>query len=611
MRYDFLTNLWRSEVWIALAALAAFLVGVWVLRGAPPGQAGAVEDDEQAPRAGYRDRIVAGVVVGMLLILFGAYVALARGIFWSFPVFGAGFALVLALVAYNRRYRHASPSLRRTLEFSAAFLNATLLAGILIVANVIAFRYGGQPIDVTREGTYTLSGLTLKQLKSLDRPVTFTVVFGRGPRSGPQNDRMIQLLESYKAANPQQVRVVTLDPYSDPMRSDELLKRVPDLDLQHGGRVVIEYGEGASGQYAVVRSSELFTQVSPGPGRGGSDRFITTFKGEDEVTSALVRLREGKKSKVGFTTGHGEPATSDMNPRGRGVGGWKARLAEMGCEVVEVSTLTEEVPKDLNLLVVAGPKTKFQPDEVRKLRSHIDRGGPLILLVGNTEPSGLDELLKLFDLEIGKGVVFDPKYFYRHQFMVLAPLQTGVKHPIIDPLGPNRAVLLPGAAPITILGRAPGSERAAESADRIFIPTPILQTTPLAWAETDPRTPPYRLDSGEKPGPVVVGVAVAERAASQTSPGADPMPRLVLFSCPAMAENVYQEIGQTNLDLLMNAVNWLRGKPDNLEISPHAHIAMTLAIDPALRSRLILVPTVVAASLIIAMGIIVYVARRE
>ncbi len=93
---------------------------------------------------------------------------------------------MLALVAFNRRYRHASPSLRRTIEFSAAFLNATLLAGILIVGNVIAFRYGGQPIDVTREGTYTLSDLSLKQLTSLDRPVTFTVVFGRGPRLPPR-----------------------------------------------------------------------------------------------------------------------------------------------------------------------------------------------------------------------------------------------------------------------------------------------------------------------------------------------------------------------------------------------------------------------------------------
>ena len=71
------------------------------------------------------------VVVGLILILGGAYVALARGILWSLPIFAVGFGLVLALIAFNRRYRHASPSLRRTIDFSSVFLNASLLAGNL------------------------------------------------------------------------------------------------------------------------------------------------------------------------------------------------------------------------------------------------------------------------------------------------------------------------------------------------------------------------------------------------------------------------------------------------------------------------------------------------
>ena len=84
------------------------------------------------------------------------YFAVSRGILFSVPVFALGFGLVIFLVARNRRHRHASPTLRRTIDFSTAFLNASLLGGILIVGNVIAFRYGGQPLDMTREGTYTL-----------------------------------------------------------------------------------------------------------------------------------------------------------------------------------------------------------------------------------------------------------------------------------------------------------------------------------------------------------------------------------------------------------------------------------------------------------------------
>ena len=53
---------------------------------------------------------------------------------------------------------------------------------MLIVVNVVAFRYGGRAIDLTRERTYSLSSLTLNQVDSLKRPVTFHMVYGRGPR---------------------------------------------------------------------------------------------------------------------------------------------------------------------------------------------------------------------------------------------------------------------------------------------------------------------------------------------------------------------------------------------------------------------------------------------
>ena len=60
-----------------------------------------------------------------------------------------------------------------------------------------------------------------------------------------------------------------------------------------------------------------------------------------------------------------------------------------------------------------------------------------------------------------------------------------------------------------------------------------------------------------------------------------------------------------------NAASWLRNRPDTQGIPPHTHVALTLAVDPFLRSRLILVPSAVAVMLIIALGIMVYMARRQ
>src|SRR6185312_12359161 len=101
-----------GEFWVGALGLAAFLALFWVLRGAPPGQAVAAEDDQDAPRGGYRDRVVATVCIGMLLILLGAYLGVTRGVRWSVPAFALGFGTVVALVLINQKYRHGSPTMR-------------------------------------------------------------------------------------------------------------------------------------------------------------------------------------------------------------------------------------------------------------------------------------------------------------------------------------------------------------------------------------------------------------------------------------------------------------------------------------------------------------------
>ena len=176
---------------------------------------------------------------------------------------------------------------------------------------------------------------------------------------------------------------------------------MPELELLHSGGVVIEYGRGEGAPHAVVRSEDLFLNLPYDPTRGGHDRFASRFSGEDEITTALMRLREGQKTKVAFTIGHGEPLTSDLNPDGRGIGDWKSRFNKVGCEVLDLNLASDQIPADLALLIVVGPKSPFKPDEILKLTSFTDRGKPLLLLVGNTAPSGLDDFLKSFNLAIG------------------------------------------------------------------------------------------------------------------------------------------------------------------------------------------------------------------
>ena len=232
--------------------------------------------------------------------------------------------------------------------------------------------------------------------------MTFHLVYGGGPRAARQTDRLVQLLDLYRAARPDLLKVESLNPYTELARTEDLARRAPDLAVLRGGGVLIEYGEGTAAQFMVVSGQEMFEPLSADPSLQGSDRFESAFKGEDAITSALIRLREGRKSRVAFTTGHGEAATTDLNPGSQGIGIWKTRLGSVGCEVIELNLIKDPIPDDLTLLIIVGPRSPFKPEEVARLKAYADHGGPVLALLGNTEPSGLDDFLRSFNLEIGK-----------------------------------------------------------------------------------------------------------------------------------------------------------------------------------------------------------------
>ena len=378
----------------------------------------------------------------------------------------------------------------------------------------------------------------------------------------------------------------------------------------------MELGEGTPAEFVVVRSQELFHPVGGDAARAGLDRFESAFTGEDEITSALIRLREGKKSKVAFTTGHGERSTADLNPGGAGIGNWKARLTKVGCEVIDLNLIQDAIPEDLSLLIVVGPKSPFKPEELLKLQAYAIEGRPILLVMGNTESSGLEELLKSFNLEIGKGLLIDPKLNYnRNPAGWSSPRSTvGPSTRSSMRWGPTERCSCPVRHRFMCSGQGRARGRRRNAVNREMVPSVLVRGSNFGWAETDLKNQPLRFDPNvDERGPVTVGVAVTHRGSPNAAKASEThdSPRLVLFSSSAMADNIFQEIEPTNLDLLMNAASWLRDRPDTLGLAAKTHVALTLTADPVLQWRLILVPTVTSMLVIIGMGIIVFIARRE
>jgi len=181
-----------------------------------------------------------------------------------------------------------------------------------------------------------------------------------------------------------------------------------------------------------------------------------------------------------------------------------------------------------------------------------------------------------------------------------------------DGLSGDRATLIVNGSPIRFVGTKGAADDSPASVNPRMLPSAVLRSGPSSWVESEPAPARPAFDKEkDQQGPVVVAAAVSERASQGPGGPPPPKPRLVLISGRSVGDDAVVEAEPTNLDLLMNAVSWLRGRQGSVGVPAKVHSALTLVADPGLRWRLILAPTVVAAAGVAALGALVYLVRRD
>lgn len=129
---------------------------------------------------------------------------------------------------------------------------------------------------------------------------------------------------------------------------------------------------------------------------------------ESDLRNALRKFFIDSPKIIYFVEGHEEPKLDDESEKGYSA--FLQRVKGARYEAREINLLEAGIPKDANLVILAGPHTDLSLEELKHLENYFSGGGKIILMLDPVLPGEGHELksfLARFGADLGSDVVVD------------------------------------------------------------------------------------------------------------------------------------------------------------------------------------------------------------
>jgi len=480
-----------------------------------------------------------------------------------------------------------------------SIINLVLAAVILIMVNYVGFKHYTHK-DLSQSQYYTLSEKTIEVLKKLDSPITIYTFLNE--QSGVQAEEITNLLKEYQQAGGKNIIVEKIDTAFDPARANELYKKLHFDANDH--LVIFEYKDRSP---RFVKQDDLF-EINPMTGQVGA------FKGEQQLTAAIIGLVEGKPSKIYFTVGHGEHAIQDTtSPQGYGTVATLLKNENVEAQNLNLAS-KGEVPADADAVVIAGPAISFSAVDAEALDKYLAANGKLLVLLDPYVTLGLDELLKKYglkyedDLVLERGMTAMGVQMTAPQAMIY---QGGfAPHPITTKFAQaNLQLVIFDARSITLPTSAPGQPPLKMQF--------LLQTDANSWGWISkngiPPADPKQLTFNKVtdiPGPVTLA---AEYDGGTTT---DPVTKATLFATRIVAVGASKFLENDAADsvganFFTNCLDWLVKKDAVLDISPKKPQEYGVSLNPISYRTVVWCAAFFIPGAALVLGIFTWFSRRK
>jgi ABC-type uncharacterized transport system involved in gliding motility auxiliary subunit len=515
------------------------------------------------------------IPAGSLLIVVAIIASTVTPAGWRiWAIGGTGAVLLLAGLVLDRERVLAALRGRRARAAGASIGYSLTVIAVLVLVNVLAARYHLRR-DLTETQAFTLSEQTIKVLESLPRDVQITYFY---TDVQPGRQKLEDLLKEYR------------------IRSRRLSTRMIDPDKNPGDAK--RYGISEYGTIVV---------------ESGKQESRTTAADEESLTNAILKVTRDRERIVYVTTGHGERGLEDADRGGLSL--LKTEL-EKQHYAVRPLVLTQGVPADASVVLVAGARKPFLDAEARMIRDHVEGGGRLLLLQDPETGPGLAGLLEAYGLRVRDDVVVD-KVSQLFGGDALIPMVPGNGYDEFHPITKTFRFQ-------TFFPLASSVEIAADLPEGV-VATRLAQTSEYSWGETsreEIRSGRIALTAGpDVRGPLVIAATAQRRlpspAAGEAGEGKeggerppDRETRLVVFGDSDFLSNAYFN-ASGNGDLALSAIAWLAEQEELVSIRPKTTAPRLVILTPGEIFFYFWSIVALAPVVIVVAGVAIWVRRRK
>jgi ABC-type uncharacterized transport system involved in gliding motility auxiliary subunit len=454
----------------------------------------------------------------------------------------------------------------------------------------------------------TLSEQSINVARNLPEGVTVTVFVSEQMDQLSQiiQDDVNGLLKEYAHRSGGRLKIRHVNPFLDLEDSAAVAQK---FKLTKNENVLIfEKGE----QSKVLKVADL-AKLDTSMMMYGQAPEVVSFNAEAEITSALISLVQGEKSKIYFTTGHGEadPLVDERMPSGVSI--LAARIRGQNAEIEKLDmNEVEGIPEDASMVVILGPKTRFSEAQIGMLQAYRARHGKFFVLLDPASESGLEKLFADAGVEFRNDMVLA-----RFVSVTSTGLRQGVTadttavefadHPAISWIKPLDTSLQLGT--VRSLGLTPVAPQPG-----VIVPevTALASTGARAWGETalaeiDTKGAEYDAKQDHS-GPLVVAAAIDSGAVQGGQVNLEGWRAVVVGGSGFLLNG---RIGALQADFFLNAMNWMLEKKASLGISPKQPTKFVVSISDAQRRSITLVVLFGIPGLLALLGIMVWLKRRK